>query len=110
MGLVPTPATRRKRVFVDGDFQFLAYMYFPYHIRGEPPLFQAHFCARFSKLLRQARGAREWWGAPHGEAGSSLTTKVDTTYIISQGLPQHAEICREVSLTSNPPVTIFTPR
>ncbi|RQV04188.1 hypothetical protein DF039_34340, partial [Burkholderia cenocepacia] len=105
-GLDPTPAARlarRRRVLVDGDFQFFAYTYFPHHIRGEPSLFQAHFCNRFPKLLRQSGGAREWWVAPRGEAKSSLATKIGPAYIIAQGLLQRAEIRREVGWTGEPP-------
>lgn len=105
-GLDPSPEARlarRRRVLVDGDYQFFAYTYFPHHIRGTPSLFQAHFCNRFSKLLRQAGGAREWWVAPRGEAKSSLTTKIGPVYIIVQGLLQREEIRREVGWSGASP-------
>lgn len=98
-GLDPSPQARlgrRRRVLVDGDFQFFAYTYFPHHIRGIPSLFQRHFCNRFPKLLRQAGGTREWWVAPRGEAKSSLMTKVGPAYIIVQGLLQRDDVRREV--------------
>ena len=105
-GLDPSPEARlvrRRRVLVDGDYQFFAYTYFPHHIRGTPSLFQAHFCNRFAKLLRQPAGTREWWVAPRGEAKSSLTTKIGPTYIIVQGLLQREEIRREVGWTGDVP-------
>lgn len=105
-GLDPSPEARlvrRKRVLADGDFQFFAYTYFPHHIRGEPSLFQAHFCNRFPNVLRQARGAREWWVAPRGEAKSSLATKIGPTYIVVQGLLQRPEIQAEVGWRGEPP-------
>ncbi|ANW48787.1 hypothetical protein N4S61_06800 [Burkholderia pseudomallei] len=101
-GLDPSPAARaerRRRVLVDGDYQFFAYTYFPHHIRGTPSLFQAHFCGRFPKLLRQPGGTREWWVAPRGEAKSSMCTKIGPVYIIVQGLLQREEIRREVGWT-----------
>ncbi|RRW90605.1 hypothetical protein [Pandoraea apista] len=105
-GLDPSPearASRRKRVLADGDFQFFAYTYFPHHIRGEPSLFQAHFCRQFPGILRRSGGAREWWVAPRGEAKSSLATKVGPTYIIVQGLLQRPEIRAEVGWHDAPP-------
>ncbi|HZZ04629.1 hypothetical protein [Paraburkholderia sp.] len=105
-GLDASPAARlerRKRVLVDGDYQFFAYTYFPHHIRGTPSLFQAHFCTRFPKLLRQAGGTREWWVAPRGEAKSSMATKIGPVYIIVQGLLQREEIRREVGWTDDAP-------
>ncbi|VVE59806.1 phage protein [Pandoraea captiosa] len=101
-GLDPSPEKRlerRKRVLVDGDYRFFAYTYFPHHIRGEPSLFQAHFCDRFPKLLRQPGGTREWWVAPRGEAKSSLATKIGPTYLAVQGLLQREDIRREVGWT-----------
>ncbi|EON13076.1 hypothetical protein [Pandoraea sp. SD6-2] len=105
-GLDPSPAARlarRKRVLADGDFQFFAYTYFPHHIRGEPSLFQAHFCSRFPNVLCQARGGREWWVAPRGEAKSSLATKIGPTYIVAQGLLQRPEIQAEVGWQGEQP-------
>lgn len=88
---------RRKRVLVDGDYQFFAYTYFPHHIRGVPSLFQGHFCQRFPQLLRQAGGTREWWVAPRGEAKSSLATKIGPVFIAVQGLLQREEVRKEVA-------------
>ena len=105
-GLDPSPEARlarRRRVLVDGDYQFFAYTYFPHHIRGTPSLFQAHFCNRFAKLLRQAGGTREWWVAPRGEAKSSLTTKIGPVYIVVQGLLQREAIRHEVGWTGEAP-------
>ncbi|SCZ28200.1 MULTISPECIES: hypothetical protein [Burkholderia] len=105
-GLDPSPEARRerrRRVLVDGDYQFFAYTYFPHHIRGTPSLFQGHFCGRFPKLLRQAGGTREWWVAPRGEAKSSLTTKIGPVYIIVQGLLQRDDVRREIGWTAEPP-------
>lgn len=106
-GLDPSPEARlarRRRVLVDGDYQFFAYTYFPHHIRGTPSLFQAHFCGRFPKLLRQSGGTREWWVAPRGEAKSSLTTKIGPVYIIVQGLLQRDDVRREVGWTGELPL------
>lgn len=105
-GLDPSPekrAERRKRVLVDGDYRFFAYTYFPHHIRGEPSLFQGHFCDRFPKLLRQNGGTREWWVAPRGEAKSSLATKIGPTYIAVQGLLQREDVRRELEWDGEPP-------
>lgn len=105
-GLDPSPEARlarRRRVLVDGDYQFFAYTYFPHHIRGTPSLFQAHFCNRFPKLLRQQGGTREWWVAPRGEAKSSMSTKIGPVYIIVQGLLQREEVRREVGWKGDAP-------
>ncbi len=105
-GLDASPAAiaeRRRRVLVDGDFQFFAYTYFPHHIRGTPSLFHAQFCKRLPQLLRQTGGVREWWIAPRGEAKSSLLTKVGPTYIAIQGLLQRPEIRAEVGWQGEPP-------
>lgn len=105
-GLDPSPEARlerRRRVLVDGDYQFFAYTYFPHHIRGTPSLFQAHFCNRFPKLLRQAGGTREWWVAPRGEAKSSMSTKIGPVYIVVQGLLQREEVRREVGWKGDAP-------
>jgi len=98
IGLDPSPAAiaeRRKRVLF-GDFRFFAYTYFPHHIRGDSSLFQAHFCERFPKLLRQKGGTRDWWVAPRGEAKSSLLTKVGPVWCAVQGLLEKPEIRKEV--------------
>lgn len=93
---------RRKRV-LDGDFQFFAYTYFPHHIRGEPSLFQAQFCARWPQLLRQPGGVKEWWIAPRGEAKSSMLTKIGPVWCAVQALLQRPEVRAETGWTSEPP-------
>ena len=98
-GLDPSPAARRerrRRVLVDGDFKFFAYTYFPHHVRGEPSIFQAHFCTRFPQILKLAGGATEWWIAPRGEAKSSLLTKVGPTWCAVQGLLQRPDIRADI--------------
>lgn len=105
IGLDPSPsaiAERRKRVLF-GDFKFFAYTYFPHHIRGEPSLFQAHFCERFPKLLRQTGGTRDWWVAPRGEAKSSLLTKVGPVWCAVQGLLEKPEVRQAVDWEGLPP-------
>jgi hypothetical protein len=105
IGLDPSPAAiaeRRKRVLL-GDFKFFAYTYFPHHIRGESSLFQAHFCERFPKLLRQKGGTRDWWVAPRGEAKSSLLTKIGPVWCSVQGLLEKAEIRQEIGWQGAPP-------
>ena len=105
IGLDPSPsaiAERRKRVLF-GDFKFFAYTYFPHHIRGEPSLFQAHFCERFPKLLRQTGGTRDWWVAPRGEAKSSLLTKVGPVWCAVQGLLEKPEVRQAVGWEGLPP-------
>jgi len=105
-GLDPSPAAvaeRRRRVLVDGDFQFFAYTYFPHHIRGEPSRFQAQFCGRLPQLLRQRGGVKEWWIAPRGEAKSSLLTKIGPVWCAVQGLLQRPEIRKEVGWTGELP-------
>jgi len=89
-------AERRRRVLVDGDFQFFAYTYFPHHIRGTPSIFQAQFCARFPKLMRMEGGVKEWWIAPRGETKSSLLTKIGPTWCAVQALLQRAEILKQL--------------
>jgi hypothetical protein len=108
IGLDPTPAAiaaRRKRV-LQGDFKFFAYTYFPHHIRGDSSFFQAHFCERFPKLLRQTGGVREWWIAPRGEAKSSLLTKIGPLWCAVQGLLERADIRKEVDWQGPPPPLI----
>jgi hypothetical protein len=105
IGLDPSPsaiAERRKRVLF-GDFKFFAYTYFPHHIRGDSSLFQAHFCERFPKLLRQKGGTRDWWVAPRGEAKSSLLTKVGPVWCAVQGLLEKPEIRKEIGWEGLPP-------
>jgi hypothetical protein len=105
IGLDPSPAAiaeRRKRVLF-GDFKFFAYTYFPHHIRGDSSLFQAHFCERFPKLLRQKGGTRDWWVAPRGEAKSSLLTKVGPVWCAVQGLLEKPEIRKEIGWEGLPP-------
>jgi len=105
-GLDASPAAiaaRRRRVLVDGDFQFFAYTYFPHHIRGTPSLFQAQFCSRFPQLLRQPGGVKEWWIAPRGEAKSSMLTKVGPVWCAVQGLLQRPDIRKEVGWTGELP-------
>lgn len=108
IGLDPTPAAiaeRRKRVLL-GDFRFFAYTYFPHHIRGDSSLFQAHFCERFPKLLRQKGGTRDWWVAPRGEAKSSLLTKVGPVWCAVQGLLEKPDIRKEIGWEGATPLFI----
>lgn len=106
IGLDPSPAAiaeRRRRVLKDGDFRFFAYTYFPHHIRGESSLFQAFFCERFPKLLRQWHGIKEWFKAPRGETKSTLLTKIGPVYVSAQQLLQRADIRAEVGWEGEPP-------
>lgn len=105
IGLDPSPAAiaeRRQRV-LHGDFKFFAYTYFPHHIRGDASLFQAHFCERFPKLLRQVGGVRDWWVAPRGEAKSSLLTKIGPVWCAVQGLLERADIRQAIGWQGLPP-------
>lgn len=109
-GLDPSPtarAERRRRVLVDGDFQFFAYTYFPHHIRGEPSIFQKAFCTRFPQVLRQPGGATDWYIAPRGEAKSSLLTKIGPTWCAVQGLLQQQLIRDEVGWPADEPLPLF---
>ena len=109
-GLDPSPAARaarRRRVLVDGDFRFFAYTYFPHHVRGEPSIFQAHFCNRFPQILRHGGGATEWWIAPRGEAKSSLLTKVGPTWCAVQGLLQQPAIRAAIGWPALQPLPPF---
>lgn len=109
-GLDTSPAARaarRRRVLVDGDFKFFAYTYFPHHVRGEPSLFQAHFCSRFGQILRHGGGATEWWIAPRGEAKSSLLTKIGPTWCAVQGLLQQPAIRAAVGWPAEQPLPPF---
>jgi predicted phage terminase large subunit-like protein len=106
LGLDASPAAiaaRRRRVLLDGDYDFFAYTYFPHHIRGEPSLFQGHFTNRFPKLLRQPGRVREWWIAPRGEAKSSLLTKIGPCWCAVQGLLEREKIRAEVGWQGPPP-------
>lgn len=105
-GLDASPAAikaRRRRVLLEGDFEFFAYTYFPHHIRGTPSLFQDHLCKRLPQLLRESGGVTEWWIAPRGEAKSSLLTKIGPTWCAIQGLLQRPEVRKEVGWTDAPP-------
>ena len=95
-------AERRRKV-LSGDFAFFAYTYFPHHVRGEPSVFQAHFCNRFSKLLLQQAGCREWWVAPRGETKSTLLTKIGPLFIAVLGLLQLESIRREINWQGDAP-------
>jgi len=99
----PTAIADRRRRVLRGDFTFFAYTYFPHHIRGEPSIFQAHFCGRFPKLLRQKGGVRDWWVAPRGEAKSSLLTKIGPVWCAVQGLLEKADIRAEIGWEGEPP-------
>lgn len=79
-------------MLVDADFRFFAYTYFPHHVRGEPSLFQAHFCGRIPQVLRHAGGSTECWIAPRGEAKSSLLTKIGPTWCATQALLQQPKV------------------
>jgi hypothetical protein len=99
VGLDPSPAARldrRKRVLVDGDFEFFCYTYFPHHIRPPASQFHQHFFKRFPQLLDKPGGAKEWWVAPRGEAKSSLTTKVGPCWVAVRALLQRPAIRAEV--------------
>lgn len=109
-GLDPSPAARaarRRRVLVDGDFKFFAYTYFAHHVRGEPSLFQAHFCHRIAQILRNPGGATEWWIAPRGEAKSSLLTKIGPTWCAVQGLLQNATVRADIGWPADQPLPPF---
>ena len=106
-GLDPSPAARaerRRRVLVDGDFRFFAYTYFPHHVRGEPSLFQAHFCQRYPQILAGTGGATEWWIAPRGEAKSSLLTKIGPVWCAVQGILQQAPVAKAVGWPEDRPL------
>ena len=98
-------AARRKRVLL-GDFRFFAYTYFPHHIRGESSIFQAAFCERYPKLLRQNGGVKEWWVAPRGETKSSLLTKIGPVWCAVQALLQRPAIRAEVGWQGEAPYFI----
>lgn len=99
VGLDPSPEAklaRRKRVLVDGDFEFFCYTYFQHHIRPPSSEFHRHFFKRFPQLLDKPGGAKEWWVAPRGEAKSSLTTKVGPCWVAVRALLQKPAIRAEV--------------
>lgn len=99
IGLDPSPAARRarrKRVLLDGDFEFFCYTYCRHHIRPPKSEFHAHFFQRFPMLLDKPTGAKEWWVAPRGEAKSSLATKIGPTWCAVHALLQKPVIRAEV--------------
>lgn len=99
VGLDPSPAARlarRKRVLVDGDFEFFCYTYMSHHIRPPKSEFHEHFFKRYPMLLDKPTGAKEWWVAPRGEAKSSLATKVGPTWCAVRALLQRPAIRKEV--------------
>ncbi|MDO8933539.1 MAG: hypothetical protein Q7U97_14190, partial [Rhodocyclaceae bacterium] len=99
VGLDPTPearTARRRRVLVDGDFEFFCYTYFPHHIRPPASNFHRHFFVRFPQLLDVPGAAKEWWIAPRGEAKSSLLTKVGPCWVAVRALLQQPAIRAEV--------------
>ncbi|HBE9082721.1 hypothetical protein [Serratia fonticola] len=98
----PAAIKERRRRVLSGDFEFFAYNYFPHHVRGDPSLFQAHFCQRFPQLVGAKGGATEWWIAPRGEAKSSLLTKIGPVYCAVQGLHQRPDVRAELGLTGQP--------
>lgn len=108
-GLDPSPAarTRRRRAVLEGDFRLFAYTYFPHHVRGEPSLFQAHFCTRYPQVLRHGGGATEWWIAPRGEAKSSLLTKIGPVWCAVQGLLQREAVRAEIGWPRDQPPPPF---
>jgi hypothetical protein len=110
IGLDPSPearAYRRRRVLLDGDFQFFAYTYLPHHIRPPASNFHRHFFERFPQLLDKPSGAKEWWIAPRGEAKSSLTTKVGPVWCAVRALLQKASIRREIGWQDDRPLPYF---
>ncbi|MEY4593569.1 MAG: hypothetical protein RIR18_2464 [Pseudomonadota bacterium] len=110
IGLDPSPAARaerRKRVLLDGDFEFFAYTYLKHHIRPPASNFHRHFFTRFPQLLDQPGGAKEWWIAPRGEAKSSLTTKVGPVYCAVRALLQKESIRNEISWPAITPLPYF---
>lgn len=99
VGLDPSPearAARRRRVLVDGDFEFFCYTYFPHHIRPPASNFHRQFFVRFPQLLDVPGAAKEWWIAPRGEAKSSLATKVGPLWVAVRALLQRPAIRKEV--------------
>ncbi|THF60917.1 hypothetical protein [Pseudothauera rhizosphaerae] len=110
VGLDPSPAARvarRRRVLVDGDFEFFAHTYFPHHIRPPASSFHRHFFTRFPQLLDAPGGCKEWWIAPRGEAKSSLTTKVGPCWVAVRALLQKAEVRKDVGWADVVPLPYF---
>lgn len=103
VGLDPSPAARaarRRRVLLDGDFEFFAYIYLPHHIRPPASNFHRHFFGRFPQILDKPTGAKEWWIAPRGEAKSSLLTKVGPVWCAVRALLQRESVRKEVGWTA----------
>lgn len=99
VGLDPSKEARlarRKRVLLDGDFEFFCYTYFPHHIRPPASQFHKHFFVRFPQILDKQSGAKEWWVAPRGEAKSSLTTKVGPCWVAVRALLQKLSVRQEI--------------
>lgn len=106
VGLDPSPEARlarRKRVLVDGDFEFFSYTYFPHHIRPPASDFQRQFFVRFPQLLDAQGAVREWWIAPRGEAKSSLATKVGPCWVAVRALLQRPAIRAALGWEGPPP-------
>lgn len=109
VGLDPSPAARlarRKRVLLDGDFEFFCYTYMSHHIRPPKSEFHEHFFKRYPMLLDKPTGAKEWWVAPRGEAKSSLATKVGPTWCAVRALLQRPAIRAEVGWVGPTPYFI----
>lgn len=110
IGLDPSPAARaerRRRVLLDGDFEFFAYTYLSHHIRPPASNFHRHFFGRYPQLLDQPQGAKEWWIAPRGEAKSSLTTKVGPVWCAVRALLQKESIRAEIGWPAAKPLPYF---
>lgn len=109
VGLDPSPdavRARRRRVLLDGDFEFFCYTYMAHHIRPPASQFHRHFFERFPKLLDKPSGAKEWWVAPRGEAKSSLTTKVGPCWCAIRALLQRPAIRTEIGWVDATPYFI----
>lgn len=110
IGLDPSPAARgerRRRVLLDGDFEFFAYTYLSHHIRPPASKFHRHFFNRFPAILEKSTGAKEWWIAPRGEAKSSLLTKVGPVWCAIRALLQRASIRQEIGWPADRPPPYF---
>jgi hypothetical protein len=110
LGLDPSPAARlarRRRVLLDGDFEFFAYTYLAHHIRPPASNFHRHFFNRFPAVLAKSGGAKEWWVAPRGEAKSSLLTKVGPVWCAVVALLQRESIRQEIGWPKSDPVPVF---
>lgn len=110
VGLDPSPAARlarRKRVLLDGDFEFFCYTYMSHHIRPPKSEFHKHFFVRFPMLLDKPTGAKEWWVAPRGEAKSSLATKVGPCWVAVRALLQKGLIRKEIGWADDVIVPYF---